>query len=76
MTTAEVYSVVIGLAGLLIVAITQASRAIFRTGKLIQMMEDMKEDIDELKSDIKVVRERELNALRGSERRGRLRGGE
>lgn len=60
-------SVMTGVIGLMVAAITQATRAIFHTGKLIQIVEDMRNDLVEMKSAIKIIDERTYqSAIRGA----------
>jgi hypothetical protein len=68
MNATQLYTV-LGIVTLMLAVLTQASRAIFRTGKLIQIMEDMKEDLAEVKVDIKTINERTYqSAIRGAQR--------
>lgn len=63
-------SVLTGITALMLGAITQATRAIFQTGKLIQIVEDMRDDLIEMRSAIKTIDERTYqSAIRNSQGR-------
>lgn len=68
--TVAFISVMAGVATLMLAALTQASRGIFKTGKMMQTLEDMKGDIVEMKTKIELINERTYqSAIRGTQRR-------
>ena len=69
MSATQLYTV-LGIVVLMLGVLTQATRAIFRTGKLIQILEDVKDDIQDMKQSIKTIDERTYqNAIRSPQGR-------